>query len=705
MNDPILQYPDFEKPFVLTTDASNVAIGSVLSQGTIGSDLPVAYASRTLNTHEQNYSTTEKELLAIVWSVKYFRPYLFGRKFTIVTDHKPLQWLFSIKEPNSKLIRWRLRLEEYDYNIVYKRGTSNTNADALSRVEININTNPDEISSVIVEHDDSDPAGQLLDIDQFINERYEDFVSSDLDTDPVPILTDSLPCSTTPIPPNTPNPPSDSENFGEDNQSETNNTVHTSQENPIVGIPISDTAVNVGFNQIILSTSDTLSDTQIAITQLHVNKQRISVKFPKNNLDDKILNFVKTYIAPKIKYLLYFESEIYETLSRVLQANFSSSHIHFVKCSKFLKDIEDEACKDKIIKTIHEGRTNHRGIDEVTKEIKELYYWPNIQKYVQDYINSCNTCMVTKYDRRPLKLQYNITPTTHKPFDTLHVDTLTLDKTKFLTIVDPFSKFAQAYTLRSCQAVEIADKLLDSFMHHGLPKLIVSDNGCEFKNAVVKELLALHKIKIHFASSQHPESNSPCERFHSTLIEHIRLMKNRTEFKKDSISTMVKYALIAYNYSIHSATNHKPIELITGHMEPNELIELEDEIQISRDYVNTHREKTRALYEFIHKKISDGKNTVVQKVNKNREPVPPDIPTDVLVRNRQKQNKTGNKYRKEAVATVNKERKTAEIQTKHHNTSGKIHLSNIKRPTVPRNFPPVSDSAGPLPSCSKQSPQ
>ena len=87
-NEPILQYPDFSKSFCLTTDASNTAIGSVLSQGNVPLDLPIAYASRTLNKAELNYSTTEKELLAIVWSIKHFRPYLYGRKFKIITDHR-----------------------------------------------------------------------------------------------------------------------------------------------------------------------------------------------------------------------------------------------------------------------------------------------------------------------------------------------------------------------------------------------------------------------------------------------------------------------------------------------------------------------------------------------------------------------------------------------------------------------------------------
>ena len=130
---PVLQYPDFTKEFNVTTDASDYAIGAVLSQGPIGNDRPIAYASRILNRAEQNYSTTEKELLAIVWAVKHFRPYVYGTKFKIVTDHKPLIWLFNVNDPGSRLIRWRLKLEEYDYEIIHKAGRANANADALSR--------------------------------------------------------------------------------------------------------------------------------------------------------------------------------------------------------------------------------------------------------------------------------------------------------------------------------------------------------------------------------------------------------------------------------------------------------------------------------------------------------------------------------------------------------------------------------------------
>jgi len=133
---PILQYPDFSKEFILTTDASNSGLGAVLSQGPVGKDLPVAYANRNLNNAETHYTTSEKELLAIVWATKYFRPYLYGRRFKIVSDHKLLVWVMNVKDPRLRLLRWRIQFAEYDYEITYRRGSQNTNADALSRIGI-----------------------------------------------------------------------------------------------------------------------------------------------------------------------------------------------------------------------------------------------------------------------------------------------------------------------------------------------------------------------------------------------------------------------------------------------------------------------------------------------------------------------------------------------------------------------------------------
>jgi len=133
MTAPVLKYSDFTEEFILTTDASAFAIGAILSQGKVGNDRPIAYASRVLSREEQNYNTTEKELLTIIWAANHFKPYVYGTKFKMITDHKPLIWLFNVNDSGSRLIRWRLKLEEYDYEIIHKAGRANANADALAR--------------------------------------------------------------------------------------------------------------------------------------------------------------------------------------------------------------------------------------------------------------------------------------------------------------------------------------------------------------------------------------------------------------------------------------------------------------------------------------------------------------------------------------------------------------------------------------------
>jgi hypothetical protein len=96
-----LAIPEFFEKFILTTDASNEGAGAVLSHGIVGKVRSIAYASRSFNKAEKNYSVVEKELAAIVRGVKYFRPYLYGRKFKIVSDHKSLAWIMNGKDPGS----------------------------------------------------------------------------------------------------------------------------------------------------------------------------------------------------------------------------------------------------------------------------------------------------------------------------------------------------------------------------------------------------------------------------------------------------------------------------------------------------------------------------------------------------------------------------------------------------------------------------
>ena len=96
ITDPILVRPDFSKDFTIYTDASDFGLGAVLSQrDDKGHERVIAYASRTLNSAERNYSPTSKEAYAVVWAVQHFRPYVLGKKFELVTNHHGLKWLFG----------------------------------------------------------------------------------------------------------------------------------------------------------------------------------------------------------------------------------------------------------------------------------------------------------------------------------------------------------------------------------------------------------------------------------------------------------------------------------------------------------------------------------------------------------------------------------------------------------------------------------
>lgn len=148
--DIILAYPDYSKDFELVTDASNFAIGAVLSQ----SGRPISFISRTLNKAEEHYAANEKEMLAIIWALNSLRNYLYGSaRVKIFTDHQPLTYALSNKNNNSKMKRWKSILEEYNYELFYKPGRTNVVADALSRIPeaqlytLSVATNSDESSS------------------------------------------------------------------------------------------------------------------------------------------------------------------------------------------------------------------------------------------------------------------------------------------------------------------------------------------------------------------------------------------------------------------------------------------------------------------------------------------------------------------------------------------------------------------------------
>ena len=131
---PILAYPDFNKEFILTTDASGFSISYILGQkGNDGKERVIYYGGRALRKEERNWSVTEREVLAILQGVEEYKVYLTGQKFTVITDHYAAQFLKKFKNETGRLGRWSLRLQAFDFEVKYTPGKQNGNADGLSR--------------------------------------------------------------------------------------------------------------------------------------------------------------------------------------------------------------------------------------------------------------------------------------------------------------------------------------------------------------------------------------------------------------------------------------------------------------------------------------------------------------------------------------------------------------------------------------------
>jgi hypothetical protein len=528
---PILQYPDYTKPFTLTTDASNFAIGAILSQGEVGKDLPIAYASRTLNNAECHYSTTEKELLAIVWATKHFRPYLYGQTFKIITDHRLLIWLFNCTDPSSRLIHWRLKLEEYDYEIFYKPGRINSNADALSRNPVLLNNTSETADTY----------------DNFIRFHYENQELIE------------IPCLQTNLFSKNPNAIFISKDLDESNLY----FQTLSQTQDLVSIP---PEINL-YDTINLTNTVTKQQTFLWFTHLH----HFDVPTYKD-LFYTLINLRNKVTKTDLK-------EIYITNPTLYNKNLKQDMIHeliyFIfqstQIKVFLVDktkIQPKT-KDEITKILEEHHSTsiagHEGFSKTYKSIKELYKWINMKNDIKKFIKSCIHCQINKVNRHPTKAPMEITSTAKQPFEKIFLDIvgplpITENGNRFiLTFQDDLTKFSYAQAITNHEAKTIAEKLFQFIMIFGIPKSIVTDNSSDFKSELMKEVNSLFKIRHITTSPYHPQSNGALERSHSTLKDYLKHFINKSQTNWDEF---VITAMFSYNTCIHSTTHYTPYELV-----------------------------------------------------------------------------------------------------------------------------------------------
>lgn len=133
-SSPVLQNPDFDRPFIVYMGTSECGLGAVLSQELEGEEHPVPYVSRKLTTTEQKYAALEREdEIAIKWAIEELRYYLTGRHFTLITDHAPLQWMARAKDTNARITHWFLSLQDFSFSVAHRAGSKHGREEGHSR--------------------------------------------------------------------------------------------------------------------------------------------------------------------------------------------------------------------------------------------------------------------------------------------------------------------------------------------------------------------------------------------------------------------------------------------------------------------------------------------------------------------------------------------------------------------------------------------
>lgn len=557
ISDPVLKYPDYSKKFVLTTDASNQGLGAVLSQ----EGHPCSYISRTLNKAEVNYTTTEKELLAIVWAIKRFRQYLLGRKFTIKTDHQALKWLANKPDPASRLLRWRLKLEEYEFEIEYVKGKHNVVADALSREphieNPEINSTHDELNRVnynlrskrtTVEKNSEISSG--TDVNEEVKENDTDAdkdVKGDNDTDvDKNVKEDEI--SEQPEAEPEPDPeielPFDFYQYSTYKLYNPNNLGHLLKEKP-----------NIKGKNWIKINSPTDNRPQSLYYQI-LNKVRTKLTINKI----KGTKHIKVYTDD-----LMTKADKEEILSILRFFSIKDPETQYEYCFSTFEEPE-YTDKKKIISESHgTNLSSHFGEYKTIQRVKEHREWEHLEEDVKHYIKNCKTCQKFKAVRNRDIAPAIVPELPDKPFEKIALDIFgPLQRARsgheyILSIQDCLTKYLVLCPLQTKSSSEIIQALNDDFvLIHGVPDVFLTDQGQEFNSKLMQDFEQLHGISHIKTTAFHPQSNGSIERMHALLKESIKTM---CEGHVDNWKDILKLIAFAYNSSKHSATGYRPDEL------------------------------------------------------------------------------------------------------------------------------------------------
>ena len=542
--DPILCAPDWTKTWYLITDASSAAIGSWLAQRHEGVLHPVAYHSRQLKPNELAWTLDayEAETFAIYDSLRKFKPFLYGARLVILSDSRCLQWLFQKAQYKSpRLTRWALQIQGFGADILHLPGSLNKPADALSRYPLH---------EVEQSNDQVIPGGSQP--DNLLSASRNLFPQYKLNSLSDPFERKML---------------AQAEFVVDGDPTEPSNLTLVSYHNSPCILDRNDKGI------IICNLRANTPDTEGIEEPVIWSEQEVKSAQRNDSLLKYIIKYIedpsalnKKSVDPNIKdlenYILDVDGILYKKQADPKAQDTRGPEEVLVV---------PHALQRTAMEAVHNSAASgHPGPDRTCWAAHRRFYWRGMDRHLKNFAESCQNCLKFKGRPHP-SVGIRRYPIPDRPWQSVSVDLIgrlptTTNKNKFILVcVDFLTRYSVAVPLPSKSAKEVATALGKIFCEHGIPQTVLSDNGTEFRNKVVKELANMLQFKHATIAVHHPASQGLVERKNQAIMIALRQLNDE---RPDDWDICLPYAMLAVNSAYCRSIGDTPFFLYR-HRDPD----------------------------------------------------------------------------------------------------------------------------------------